>query len=152
MTAPVLSAELKAVLKKLKLGHVIPTLADRLVLAETQGLSIEETLLLVLSDEVSRRDCTACQRRATRAGLDPEMQLERWDKQAKVRYDKRVLAELASLRFVETGRNAVVLGPVVVSSDPFRATPTKSFCSCRSTPSEPAMVASRDGIATVRGN
>lgn len=114
MDAPILSAELKSTLKKLKLGHLIATLPERLLLADKQKLTVEETLLLVLSDEVARRESTAAQRRAGRAGLEPDMLLERWDSTAKVRYDKRVLAELASLRFVEAKRNAVILGPVGV--------------------------------------
>lgn len=109
-----IAPELKKVLKKLKLGQLIAMLPERLTLAEKQKLSIEETLLLLLSDEVSRREGSAAQRRASRAGLDPEMQLERWDATAKVRYDKRVLAELMSLRFVDAGKNAVILGPVGV--------------------------------------
>jgi DNA replication protein DnaC len=114
MQPTVLCADLKNVLKKLKLGHLIATLPDRLVLAYKQQLSVEDTLLLVLSDEVSRRESTAAQRRADRAGLDPEMQLERWDGTTKVRYDKRVLAEVASLRFVQMNKNALILGPVGV--------------------------------------
>lgn len=114
MKTPTLSAELKTVLKKLKLGQVIATLPERLVLADKQKLSIDETLLLVLSDEVTRRESSACTRRANKAGLDPEMQMERWDASSKVRYDKRVLGELMSLRFVESNKNAVILGAVGV--------------------------------------
>jgi DNA replication protein DnaC len=114
MKTPTLSTELKTVLKKLKLGQIIATLPDRIVLAEKQQLSLDETLLLVLSDEVTRRDSTACTRRAAKAGLDPEMTIERWDATSKVRYDKRVLAELMSLRFVEASKNAVILGAVGV--------------------------------------
>ena len=114
MKTPTLSTELKTVLKKLKLGQIIATLPDRIVLAEKQQLSLDETLLLVLSDEVTRRDSTACTRRAAKAGLDPEMTIERWDSTSKIRYDKRVLAELMSLRFVEASKNAVILGAVGV--------------------------------------
>lgn len=117
MKTPTLSAELKTVLKKLKLGQIIATLPDRMVLAEKQQLSLDETLLLVLSDEVTRRDSTACTRRAAKAGLDPEMMIERWDTTSKIRYDKRVLAELMSLRFVEASKNAVILGAVGVGED-----------------------------------
>lgn len=39
---------------------------------------------------------------------------ERWDKTAKVHFDKRVFQELCSLRFVEDARNVVILGPVGV--------------------------------------
>lgn len=109
-----LCPELKTALKKLKLGHIIAVLPERMMLAEKQSLSFEDALLLVLSDEVSRRESSACTRRAAKAGLDPEMVMERWDSTSKVRYDKRVLAELMSLRFVEANRNAVILGAVGV--------------------------------------
>ncbi len=48
------------------------------------------------------------------AELDPAMRLELWDKTAKVTFDKRMLAELTSLRFLEAHRHVVVLGPVGV--------------------------------------
>lgn len=111
---PTISPELKKALKKLKLGPILATLPERIVLAEKEKLSLDEALLLVLSDEVTRRESTAAQRRAARAGLEPDMTLERWDPSAKVRYDKRVLAELVSLRFVEAAKNVVILGPVGV--------------------------------------
>lgn len=109
-----ISPDLKGVLKKLKLGRILPTLPERIMLAEKQSLSFEETLLLILSDEVTRRESGACQRRASKAGLEPDMRLELWDPTAKVHYDKRVLAELGSLRFVDAGKNVVLLGPVGV--------------------------------------
>jgi hypothetical protein len=40
------------------------------------------------------------------------MTLERWDSSAAVNYDKAMLDELVSLRFVEAGQNAFILGPV----------------------------------------
>ena len=49
-----------------------------------------------------------------RPQLDPDMVLERWDKTAKVHFDRRVLSKLCSLRFVEARRNVAVLGPVGV--------------------------------------
>lgn len=109
-----IAPELKGALKRLKLGHLIDVLPQRLTLAEQQGMSFDELLLLLLSDEISRRDSTAALRRATDGGLDPDMVLERWDKTAKVTFDRRVLNELASLRFVDAARNVVVLGPVGV--------------------------------------
>jgi DNA replication protein DnaC len=42
------------------------------------------------------------------------MRFELWDKTAKVSFDKRMLAELTSLRFLEAHRHVVVLGPVGV--------------------------------------
>ena len=42
------------------------------------------------------------------------MRLEAWDKTSKVSFNKRMLAELVSLRFLEAHRHVVVLGPVGV--------------------------------------
>ena len=52
--------------------------------------------------------------RSKAAGLDPEMTLDRWDDTAKITYDHTVWNELCSLRFVESGHNAVIMGPVGV--------------------------------------
>src|SRR5918911_1975481 len=114
MSARTISAELVAAFKRLRLGGLLPTLAERLTMAEKQGTPLEDVLLILLTDEISRRESTAATRRADEAGLDPDMVLERWDKTAKVTYDRRVFNELVSLRFVEDHRNAVILGPVGV--------------------------------------
>lgn len=113
-TMPAINPELVVALKRLRLGRIADTLAERLVLAEKQDMSIEDLLLLVLSDEISRRDSAAADMRARDANLDPTMRLELWDKTSKVVFPKRVLAELTSLGFLETHRHVVVLGPVGV--------------------------------------
>src|SRR4051812_21875222 len=106
------SPELRRVLKRLCLGKIIDTLPERLMLAQQQKMSFEDILLIVLGDEISRRDSTPATRRAQRAGLDRDMVVERWDAAAKVQYDRRVFNELCSLRFIEAHRNVVVMGPV----------------------------------------
>jgi len=108
------SPELVNALKRLKLGRIAQTLPERLVLADKQEMSFEDLLLLLLTDEIARRDNTATDNRARTARLDPTMRLELWDKTAKVHYDKRLLAELTSLRFLQAHRHVVVLGPVGV--------------------------------------
>ena len=109
-----LDPELISALKRLKLGRIAETLPERLVLADKQEMTFDALLLLVLTDEIARRDSSASDSRARAARLDPAMQLERWDKTAKVSFDKRLLAELTSLRFLEAHRHVVVLGPVGV--------------------------------------
>ncbi len=113
-TTPVLNHELVVALKRLRLGRIAETLPERLVLADKQQMTFDDLLLLVLTDEISRRDSTAADLRARNARLDPGMRLELWDKTAKVTFDKRMLAELVSLRFLEAHRHVVVLGPVGV--------------------------------------
>lgn len=114
MSRPVISPELTKVLKSLRLGRIADTLPERLALADRDHTPAEDLLLMILSDEVQRRAGSAAARRAEDAGLDPAMVFERWDKTAKVHYDRRLLQELCSLRFLESHRNVVVLGPVGV--------------------------------------
>ncbi|CAN5378457.1 IS21-like element ISMt2 family helper ATPase IstB [soil metagenome] len=117
MAAPapyILNSELVVALKRLKLGRIADTLPERLVLADKQDMTFDDLLLLVLTDEIARRDNTAADTRASQARLEPGMRLEAWDKTSKVSFNKRVLAALASLRFLEAHRHVVVLGPVGV--------------------------------------
>lgn len=112
--SPTISPELIDALKRLRLGRIAATLPDRLVLADKQEMTFDELLLMILTDEISRRDNAAADNRATEAGLDPSMRLELWDKTAKVSFEKQVLKELVSLRFLETHRHVCILGPVGV--------------------------------------
>lgn len=114
MKAPTISAELRDALKRLRLGRILDTLPERISMADKGNTPLQDFLLLVLSDEISRRQSTAAQRRADEAGLVPDMLMERWDKTARVHYDRRVLAELMTLRFIEGHRNVIILGPVGV--------------------------------------
>ena len=86
MTAPVptISPELRALLRRVKLGRALDTLPERLALARTRSLGHGEFLELVLSDEVTRRDTSSADLRARAAGLDATMRLEHWDDTAAV--------------------------------------------------------------------
>jgi hypothetical protein len=62
MNAPTVTPELKALLRKVKLGRCLDTLPERLALAQNGGLGHAEFLELVLADEVTaaspaRRRC-----------------------------------------------------------------------------------------------
>ena len=113
-TAPTVTPELKALLRRVKLGRCLDTLPERLALASTGGMGHAEFLELVLADEVTRRENTSADRRAKTAGLDPTMTLDRWDDTTKITYDRAIWNELCSLRFVDAGHNAVIMGPVGV--------------------------------------
>lgn len=114
MTPDPISADLKAVLRRLKLSRLLDTLPERLVLARQQKLPPQDFLLLVLGDEVTRRDTTAVTLRIQQARLDPAMHLEAWDATAKVTYDHALLNELVSLRFLEAHAHVTIVGPVGV--------------------------------------
>lgn len=112
--APSISPELRALLRRLRLGQVLDTLPERAALAKASSISHLDFLAMVLADEVTRRDRSSASVRARAADLDPKMTLERWDPTAAVTYDTAVLDELVALRFVEDAYNAFVLGPVGV--------------------------------------
>lgn len=108
------SAELKQVLRTLKLGKLLDTLPERITLARQQNLPHADFLELVLADEVTRRDTNSAALRARAAGLDPSMRLESWDTTAAVRFDQQLWNELVSLRFLDGPHGALLLGPVGV--------------------------------------
>jgi DNA replication protein DnaC len=100
-----ISTDLKAVMRRLRLGKLIDTLPERLALARQQKMPHQDFLFGLLSDECQRRDSAASTLRSERALLDPT---------AKVTYDEALLAELVSLRFIEAHRHAAIVGPVGV--------------------------------------
>jgi len=114
MTTDTIEPDLKTTLRRLKLGRLLDTLVERLALARQQKMPHQDFLLLLLGDEVSRRDSAAATLRAQRAQLDPAMTLEAWDATAKVTLDRTLLNELASLRFLEAHAHVAIVGPVGV--------------------------------------
>jgi DNA replication protein DnaC len=111
---PSVTPELNSLLRRLKLGRCADTLPERLALAKSRNLAHAEFLELVLADEVTRRETTSATLRAKGAGLDADMCFENWDQATKVTYDRQVLDELSSLRFIDAGHNALIMGPVGV--------------------------------------
>lgn len=111
MNPEVISPDLKSVLRRLKLSRMLDTLPERLVMARAQQMPHQDLLLLALGDEASRRDSLAATFRAERAKLDPAMQLEAWDDSAKVTFDRALLNELVSLRFIEAHAHVAIVGP-----------------------------------------
>lgn len=121
MTTTTISNDLRDALKRLRLGQMLDTLAERITLAERDEMPFQDLMLTLFTDEIARRQNNSALNRARDAGIDPDMVFERWDKTAKITYDKRALQELMSLRFIETKKNAIVLGPVGVG---------KTFVAC----------------------
>jgi DNA replication protein DnaC len=114
MPTDVISPDLKTVLRRLKLSRMLDTLPERLAVARQQKMPHQDWLLLVLSDEASRRDSLAISLRVERARLDPALRLEAWDSTAQVTFDRPLLNELTSLRFLDTHAHVAIVGPVGV--------------------------------------
>src|SRR5205807_1486059 len=114
MTTEVISPDLKVVLRRLKLSRMLDTLPERLELARQQKMPHQDWRLLVLSDEATRRDSLAVSLREQKGHLDPTMHLEAWDPTAKVTFDRALLNELVSLRFLDAHAHVAIVGPVGV--------------------------------------
>ena len=114
MTTEIISPELKTILRRLRLSRILDTLPERLGLARQQKIPHQDWLLLILSDEASRRDSLAITLRVQKAHLDPNMRMEVWDATAKVTFDQALLNELGSLRFLDSHAHVAIVGPTGV--------------------------------------
>ena len=114
MTTEIISPDLKTILRRLRLSRILDTLPERLVLARQQKMPHQDWLLLILSDEATRRDSLAVTLRVQKAALDPTMHWEAWDPSAKVTLDHALLNELTSLRFLDSHAHVAIVGPVGV--------------------------------------
>lgn len=114
MSATAISADLKRLLRRLKLSPMLDTLPERLVLARHKRMPHVDFLELVLADEVSRRDRMSAVLRAHKANIDPALVVDAWDDSASVTFDRDLWAELCTLRFLEDANNVVIMGPVGV--------------------------------------
>lgn len=106
--------DLTRLLKALKLGALTDTLPERAALARQHKLSHIGFLEVLLADEVSRRESRSAALRSAKAGLDQNMRLDTWAALEDLRYDRTLLGDLTSLRFLDAGQSAIVLGPVGV--------------------------------------
>ncbi len=111
MTTEIISPDLKTTLRRLRLSRILDTLPERLVLARHQKMPHQDWLLLILSDEATRRDTLSVTLRVQKAHLDPTMHLEAWDSTAKVTFDHALLNELTSLRFLDSHAHVAIVGP-----------------------------------------
>jgi len=69
-------ADLVRLLKRLKLGPLVPTLPERLALARARQLDYAAFLTLLLADEVQRRDQQALECHLIQAGFEDRVALQ----------------------------------------------------------------------------
>ena len=110
----VTTAELRPLLKRLKLGPMLDTLPERIALARRDGLDYADFLQIVLADEVSRRDHGRLELRLRQAGFEQLCRLEDFDWSAGIRLDRRLLDAACSLRFLDRREHVLLVGPVGV--------------------------------------
>jgi len=108
--------DLVRLLKRLKLGPVLPTLPERLTLARAQQLDYVAFLTLLLADEVQRRDQQALERHLQLAGFEDRVDLDAVDWTSPVQFDRRQLQHLFTLEFLQRKEHVIFVGPVGMAS------------------------------------
>lgn len=105
------AAELKNLLKALKLSGILDHLDVRLMEAQSNELSFSELLAMVLTDEMEARRNRKLQRLVKRAHLDPGKTLESFDYSFNPSTNAVRIRELATCQFIERSENVFLLGP-----------------------------------------
>jgi DNA replication protein DnaC len=115
-------------LKRLRLGCLVPTLADRAAHARQAKLSPLEFLELVLQDEIDRRDSDGLTRRIAAAGFEDQVTAEQlvWD--TPVSYDRPRVRALFTLHWLAAKENIIFCGPVGVGKSWFAQALGHSAC------------------------
>lgn len=106
--------DLVRLLKRLKLGPLVPTLPERLALARAQQLDYAAFLTLLLADEVQRRDQQALERHLDQAGFEDRVSLDGFDWASPVQLDRRQLQHIFTLAFLQQKEHVIFVGPVGV--------------------------------------
>jgi DNA replication protein DnaC len=112
---------LRAVLKRLKLSGMVPTLPDRAAYATKASLGPLDFLELSLQDEIDRRESKNLSTRLDRAGFEEAHTFEDFDWDAPVTFDRDRVRDLFNLGFLQRTEDALFLGPVGVG---------KTFLAC----------------------
>lgn len=108
------TAELKPLLKRLKLGAMLDTLPERLSLARRDQLDYAVFLQILLADEVSRRDNRNLELRLQKAGFEEVCRLDDFDWNAGITLDRSLLDTAFSLDFLNRCEHVLFVGPVGV--------------------------------------
>lgn len=106
--------ELKPLLKRLKLGHLLKALPERLALALREQLDYAAFLQIILADEVTRRDNRNMEMHLQKAGFEEICRLEDFDWTAQVTVERRLVDAVFSLDFLNRHEHVLFVGPVGV--------------------------------------
>lgn len=108
------TSELKPLLKRLRLGHLLATLPERLALARRDQLDYAAFLQILLADEVTRRNNRNLEIHLQQAGFEEVCRLEDFDWTAQITVDRRLLDAVFSLDFLNRHEHVIFVGPVGV--------------------------------------
>lgn len=106
--------QLERLLKKLKLGGMLATLQQRFEQAQGQQLGYLEFLVLLLEDEIARRDQKTLALRVAKARFEEVKTLTDFDFRASPKIPAALIRDLATLRFLQRQESVLICGPVGV--------------------------------------
>jgi len=109
-----ITAELAPLLKRLKLGAMLPMLPERLSLARRDQLDYGVFLQILLADEVNRRDTRNLENRLQKAGFEEICRLEDFNWESGITIDRRLIDTVFSLDFLNRQEHVLLVGPVGV--------------------------------------
>lgn len=145
--------------RQLSLTSVAAHLPRLLEEARQQQVSYEAFLDMVLQAELTERETRAQRRRMREARLPFPARLEQFDFRFQPTVSERLLHELASLAFVQTATNVVLLGPPGVgkthlasslATTALEAGHTARFVTLRELAQQLGQPAPRGGLAAIR--
>ena len=111
----------ETLLGTLKMKGVLETLNQRLKEAEEQDLGYEDFLNVIFEDEKLHRENGRVSRLIKKAALQQKASLEAFETKSNRGVDRRILSDLALMRFVQRGQNIILSGPTGVG---------KSYLAC----------------------
>ncbi len=104
-------AQLKPKLTRLKLSGVLESLQHRLGEATSESWDYTHFLLMLLSDEVERRDSKQLSRRVGKSGLDPQKTLATFDFTFNRKIHQPTIKQLTTCGFLRERQNLFLVGP-----------------------------------------
>lgn len=99
-------------IKRLRLSGLLKTFDQRLLQAQEQGLSFCDWLLLLLADEIQRRDNNAVKRRLSSAHFEQTQTLEDFQTKGYSAESQQLIREIACGHYLEQQRHIIIKGPV----------------------------------------
>jgi len=103
--------EIEKALKQLRLSGMRATLETRALEAQAANLTFLEAFSSLLQDELDRRQSRQIEQRYKQSGLDERTSLADFDWSFNPKIPKRTCFELSTLKFINEGENAILIGP-----------------------------------------
>jgi DNA replication protein DnaC len=103
--------ELERALRALRLSGMSATLQARALAVASHEMDFIEAFSWLVQDELDRRRSRLLERRYTLCGLTERKDLKGFDWSYNPRLPKREVLELATLKFIDTKEDALLLGP-----------------------------------------